>query len=262
MKLSRRRCRQIGSEILRNRFPYLQQSRRLNESNYNTAADIEVNEIPNLLDITTENENASYEINSNDSDDDGTLPMVLKEFCLKWRLRTKCIRELLSIFHAFGHTHELPFKTSEGLLGTPLSKLFLKEVDPGHYYHIGLQTITKHLSSKIAVNENSTFKIAFHIDGISFANASNVQGWTILGKLIQKPQLKPFLVGVYVGPGTPKDFDLFLEDLAMDIVTGRTEGFVLNENIVIHYEHEYTICDAPGRSKVIFYYTFSLKYRK
>lgn len=74
-----------------------------------------------------------------------------------------------------------------------------------------------------------------------------------MGKIKDIPTLKPFIVGLYVGKGIPENFDLLLEDLAKDIEIGQNEGFKVDDHIVIRYEHLYTICDAPARSKVLFF---------
>lgn len=303
MKLSRRRYRQIGTQITRNRFPDLQLSgsrrRNRDESNQSNSQgfadeferEMSVPEnLPNALDITNDSDDINQNIrdsadedeetpedafsllditresptNSNDpidqdietNDDFGEDEWhsnTVRDFCLRWRLRTRCVRELLSIFHLFGHDNVLP-KSSEALMRTPLSEIHLKDVEPGHYHHIGLTTIVKHLPSKVEINGDTTFRVVFHIDGISFANASSVQGWTILGKLVDVPDLRPFLIGVYVGEGTPKDFDVLLEDLSNDLVQGRTDGYQLNNGTLIHFQHVYTICDSPARSKVLYFF--------
>lgn len=174
----------------------------------------------------------------------------VRNYASTYKLTQRAVNALLRLLTNIGH-EELP-KTYQTLFKTPTSKISFKAVEPGQYYHVGLDRISKELRTFIDVNHfnSQTISLRIHIDGISLTSSSTLQAWTILGDIDEFPFLNPFLIGIYVGYAGPKDFDLLLEDLGKDIITGRTDGFQMTDSTNIFYKHKFTVSDAPARSKI------------
>lgn len=191
----------------------------------------------------------SEEVHDDYFDEEVNTQEKIRRYCIKHKLNTRAVKDLLDLFHQLGHT-ELP-KTYVTLMKTPVNVYNFKYVAPGEYYHVGLETIAKELHSVFDVQNNEMHvNIVFHIDGISLSDSSNLQGWTILGEVKNFPELEPFLVGIFVGYSGPEDFDSYLEDLGNDIRKGQSEGFDVNETKKVFFHVSFFVSDAPARSKI------------
>lgn len=113
---------------------------------------------------------------------------------------------------------------------------FIREVpgvDPlkkkGSYLHIGMQRIADELFQKEphlwAGGQEVHLKMDIHIDGVSVTDSSDKTAWTILGKF-PTLDLRPFLLGCYLGSCEPGSFNLLLCDLVDDLLTGCREGIL------------------------------------
>lgn len=195
--------------------------------------------------MASETEDQDEILQYNDSWDE-----TIRSYATLHKLTQRGVRDLLLMLINKG-IEGLP-RTYQTLFNTPTSKVVFKTVEPGQYYHIGLEKISKELKTIIDVNvyNRKTLNLCLHIDGISLTQSSTLQAWTILGSLSELPNIHPFLVGIYVGLSGPKNFDLFLEDLAQDLTTGSTQGFLMTEETKIFIKLYYIVSDAPARSKL------------
>lgn len=159
---------------------------------------------------------------------------------------------MLEIMIKMSEHKTLP-KTYKTLMETQTKSSF-KVIRPGMYHHIGLKAVCEELGANdewMKVNgETDRYELTMHIDGLPLSSNSTLQAWTILGSLPQRPDLKPFLLGIYVGYRAPDDFDAYLSDLSNDIVMGQTEGFKLNDSTVVRFDLRYVVADAPARAYI------------
>lgn len=178
---------------------------------------------------------------------------LLREWVLQWRLKQECVDGLLSILRKNGHQN-LPacYKT---LLHTPSKKIVLREVDPGRYFHFGLQQLAHELELALELSaqgaDNIILKQSIHVDGVSLSDSSSLSAWTILSHPMDIPYIEPVLLGCYVGYADPKNFDDFLFDFIQEDKIARDEGFEVNKEtkFKIYFDNCLFIMDAPARSK-------------
>ncbi|KAG5886115.1 hypothetical protein JTB14_034302 [Gonioctena quinquepunctata] len=75
--------------------------------------------------------------------------------------------------------HGLP-RDARTFLATP-NLTITRKLDPGEYYHFGIQKSLKDLSKKNGRKPTDPFQIGINIDGLPIAKSSNSQFHPILG---------------------------------------------------------------------------------
>ncbi|KAE8743271.1 hypothetical protein FOCC_FOCC011151 [Frankliniella occidentalis] len=93
-------------------------------------------------------------------------------------------------------------------------------------------------------------KIDINMDGLplSKTGASKLKFWPILGKL-KESENYPFIIAVYCGETDPRDIDLFMGDLTLELSDLYQNGYN-NQKENYAFEVEYFILDAQARSLV------------
>lgn len=145
-------------------------------------------------------------------------------------------------------------KDARTLLKTPSHLInSYREVEPGIYFHFGLETgIYKHLPNTLIQTLNN-IKIAIGIDGLPLAKSSGSQFWPILAYIIFGPlqrKSKVFLVGLYHGYEKPKNSDCFISDLVTELINLSTNGIVINNKKIV-MTIDRICCDAPAKSFIL-----------
>jgi hypothetical protein len=84
------------------------------------------------------------------------------------------------------------------LMGLPREELDIQTVSPKQYLHIGIGK-----NMKVADYPFLPFDIC--IDGVSLVKSSKLWLWPILSAFVNKRGVKPFVIGVYAGYGSPKN---------------------------------------------------------
>lgn len=127
------------------------------------------------------------------------------------------------------YTDNLP-NDSRSLLITPKSTgLKLLPVNPGKYFHFGLESgLLRYATSNL-----SEIKVAIGIDGLPLSKSSNSQFWPILAYVIGLPTKQVFPVGIYHGYEKPKDSDLFLDEFVKEAQHLVNNGIKINETTSI-----------------------------
>lgn len=200
-------------------------------------------------DETPDNENTDNTVD--EYFEENTVREKAKRFCIKHNLTYRAVGDFLSFLNNLPKDFPPLPKSYVTLMETPKGKISTRYVPPGEYYHIGLKVVAQEIAKMPNTPTNTgMYHIVLHIDGVSLSDSSNLEAWTISGAIDELKNLDPFLIGVYVGKRTPKDFDLLLEDLANDISIGRSEGFEINESSRYFFYVKYIVADAPARSKL------------
>lgn len=194
---------------------------------------------------------AVFELDEMDGYDDPQ--EFFKDWAIFYGLKRDAVEDLLKYLRKTGHFPSLPL-TLRTLLGTPSQKIATKTVEPGEYYHFGLQKLAIELTQKFDLKnrfgEVVELSCTVHVDGIAFANASKLSGWTILLQVDELcEEIEPVLVGVYSGYAAPTDFDKFLEDIRVDFSTCETSGYDMDSGITIYFKLSKIVADTPAHSK-------------
>lgn len=134
----------------------------------------------------------------------------------------------------------------ETLLQTPRKSLLLKDIEPGKYYHFGLESCLKKLLKHVPIQTSSSIEILVNIDGLPLSSSSSSQFYPILCTLYGEKEVG--VIGVYHGKNKPKDANLFLNDFV-------NEAIILSNNFVYesfqcNVKIKGFICDAPAKSFV------------
>lgn len=187
-----------------------------------------------------------------DPADSVNLVELVRRHCIKFKLTQRCVGSLLDLVNIASSQEPVTLpKSYVTLMRTPKEKIIPKYVAPGQYLHFGFNEVSKGLH-KFTHSDNSDSircNVTVHIDGVSLSTSSKLGAWAIAGSLVNFPDLKPFLLGVYVGYGQPTDFDVLLEDFANDVHVGHTTGFEYEEKRYF-FELDFIVADAPARSKI------------
>lgn len=186
-----------------------------------------------------------------DSDDDEVPINSINEDIKIWAkenfITTIAIDALLLILRKYGH-RTLP-KSYKTLFGTQKC-VTVKTIDPGSYYHFGLETSLKAQLDQLPrdIDVPKTIILDFNTDGLPVSRSSGSQFWPILSKVKNiEPEMPAFVVGIYHGYAKPKSVSLFLKDFAQETAKLLEEGFVYKNEPHSIQPRAY-ICDAPAKS--------------
>jgi len=125
----------------------------------------------------------------------------------------------------------------------------IKVIEPGQYYHFGVENCIKNLICYSNDFPKSTeIELAINIDGLPLAKSSGSQVYPILCRLI-KVHSNVDMIGIYHGYAKPKEVNCYLKDFVEDITK------VINTGIIIDNKHysvkiSYFICDAVAKAYI------------
>ncbi|XP_060857272.1 uncharacterized protein LOC132934885 [Metopolophium dirhodum] len=128
----------------------------------------------------------------------------------------------------------------------PITKI-LKKVNPGAYYHFGIENgiICLFLDSI----SNEEIKLVVGIDELPISKSSSTQFWPILA-YIRSTSNHVFPIGVYCGTQKPNDRNDYLKDFVIE-----AEQFILNGIFINGKFYKVVLdvvcCDVPAKSFVL-----------
>lgn len=141
-------------------------------------------------------------------------------------------------------------KSSKTLMKTPHSTIIPKQILPGEYIHFGIQNHFLNNNLRF-LRTNDEISIDIGIDGLKVFNSSSLCLWPILGAVVNKPNVTPFLIGCYCGYKQPSCSELFLKDFADEVDKLQKEGILIDKNIPKKpFKIRLFSCDAPARAFV------------
>lgn len=203
--------------------------------------------------------NSNFEVFACDDDNYST---VLREFVqptisfrdslASWAVLHKiphnALNDLLKILKPMHN--ELPLD-SRTLLETPLI-YEVKPIDPGYYYHFGIENCIKSLilqCDAIEIINIDCLEVLINIDGLPIAKSSSSQFYPILCSLDIKKALVG-MVGIYHGYGKPKDPNKFLQEFVTEATYLIEHGIIYNFK-TYSFKIKYFICDVPAKSYIL-----------
>lgn len=163
------------------------------------------------------------------------------------------LSDLLKILGPYGFKN-LP-NDSRALMNTPReSNSLIRDVFPGQYIHIGLQKGIEFEFERNCVDVSRIKEVVVVIDcdmdGVRVCKSSNITFWPIWCR-IQKPFMgEPFLVGLYVGKGAPKDANSYIYDFVAELDHLKKEGFKVEGDTIVFVHFGRFIGDSPGRCDI------------
>ncbi|GAB0100954.1 uncharacterized protein DMENIID0001_170700 [Sergentomyia squamirostris] len=175
------------------------------------------------------------------------LKKILRIWALKNNISHSHVSELLRGLNACGHP-TLPID-ARTLLGTSKS-INIKEVSNGEYWHNGvgktLQTALKNLSPEQVPKE---IHLLFNADGLPLSKSSKVELWPLLYRIMNIPQMKSQVAGMFCGKTKPGTADDLLKPLVAELKCLITEGIEISGRKIPVVCKGFT-CDSPARAFV------------
>lgn len=158
------------------------------------------------------------------------------------------LSELLQILKKIPQLEYLP-GDARSLLKTP-RQIKLKTVDPGYYFHFGLEEcIIKLLDKNNAKLLCDTVEVIVNIDGLPISKSSGSQLYPILVSLFDDTNVE--IVGIYHGLEKPINANRLLEHFVQDAIALTNNGF-LYKNKTFNFKIKAFVCDAPAKSYITF----------
>ncbi|CAG9793058.1 unnamed protein product [Diatraea saccharalis] len=126
----------------------------------------------------------------------------------------------------------------------------MKTIENGEYWHNGLtKCLRKTLENWVDVPNK--VKLNFNFDGLPIFKSSNKEFWPILCNIYERPDIDPFVIGIYFGVGKPKNIDQYLDDFVKEIGNLIKEGIYIEKpNKIVSIEIRCFICDSPARAYI------------
>ncbi|EFN76345.1 hypothetical protein EAI_06447, partial [Harpegnathos saltator] len=170
------------------------------------------------------------------------ISLRIREWAMLHNIEHFAINNLLSILKP-DHP-ELPLD-ARTLLRTP-KQINVKYVDPGIYYHFGIEhcVINLLLQNSNSITSNC-IELLINIDGLPIAKSSSSQLYPILCSIFSISHVE--IIGVYHGNAKPRDANVFLTDLVNDINNAVCNNIYYNTKKYFIKVKAF-ICDAPAKS--------------
>ena len=177
------------------------------------------------------NNSASFDTVENDessSDDERSGKLTLKDSLKEWKadhfITRDAMNDLLAILRTAGHD-DLP-KDSRSLSNFT-AKTIVTPCPPGEYFHYGIEQSLKDLLDRSNLSEDIT--INTNIDGLPITKSTKRTLWVIQGKVDSRPDLTPFVIGVYHGTNKPESARVFLTPFVEECKKLISTGFTFKK---------------------------------
>jgi len=250
-------CSVKYSSIIENECSHTFDSEIFNDIISNVSINFEENDL---------NENRESNINNNNictyDESQNNIVSKMKEWATKHKITHSAINDLLITLKP--DYPELPYNVRT-LLQTP-RKITVKNVEPGIYYHFGLQQCIENLLSKTHNSLISNcIEILINIDGLPIAKSTSSQFYPILCCIFTASNVE--IVSIYHGYEKPNNANVFLKDLVNDINNLTSNGIYYSTKLY-SIKIKAFICDAPAKSFITFtkghsrYYSCTKCYEK
>jgi len=207
----------------------------------------------NFSNVVNSEDSCSYNIISNINDNDSVDEIPLKQKLQQWisdyHVSYNCVNSLLKILRSEGL--KLP-KDARTLLKTPKAREHsIISIHPGSYIHLGVEfMLTKILTINIdIIEQNTTIRLGFNIDGLSLTTSSKSSFWPILLSFVNIPKLFNIVipVGIYHGKfKKPSSSHEFLQYFTSEMKIILTNGICIKDEL-IKFEISQIVCDASAK---------------
>jgi len=216
------------------------------------------NNINKSLKHSLNTENVDDLLNINTLIDDDFIFNTEKSFCFEladWSIQNKiphtALNSLLLILRKHKCFSSLP-KDARTILHTkPIELSKMRIVDPGKYYHFGIENgINRYFSTFNVIDHSSQeINLVIGIDGLPISKSNSNQFWPILAYMRSKSKVV-FPVGLYFGTEKPHDSKAFLKDFIDEAKHLVDNGLVINNNIY-KILLDVFCCDTPAKAFIL-----------
>lgn len=175
------------------------------------------------------------------------ISLNLVQRSLKHNISHAALSHLLKIFKYY--MPEL-LSDARSLLRT-CRKVVSKVIEPGEYYHFGVENCVKNLISYSHEFLESTeiVQLVINIDGLPLAKSSGSQVYPILCRLVNDHNNLD-MIGIYHGYQKSKDANDYLSDFVEDISNVINTGIVINNKHPVKISH--FVCDAVAEAYITY----------
>lgn len=204
-------------------------------------------EKPPELDSDLDSCSSASSNNDDDFSKNLTFRRQIKEWAIERNISQIALSDLATILNC-RFPGILP-KDARTILGT-VKQIHIKTIENGEYWHNGLtKCLRKTLENWVDVPNK--VKLNFNFDGLPIFKSSNKEFWPILCNIYERPDIDPFVIGIYFGVGKPKDIDQYLDDFVKEIGNLIKEGIYIEKpNKIVSIEIRCFICDSPARAYI------------
>lgn len=119
-------------------------------------------------------------------------------------------------------------------------------VPPGKYHHIGLEKSLKRMKLSLSNSVESLY-IDIGVDGLPLFKSSGRSLWPIMGAISNNNQVKPFLIGSYIGLKKPDNPNQYLKEFVNEVKEIKRNKLEIDGRL-INLKIRLFICDAPARA--------------
>ncbi|KAJ8970641.1 hypothetical protein NQ314_001092 [Rhamnusium bicolor] len=202
-------------------------------------------EYQNIVTVDDCNLNPNFDIveDSFPNQSNKSLSYQLSEWALTHQITHVALNDLLKILKP--HHDDLPVD-ARTLLKTP-RKTDIEIVQPGHYYHFGLENCVQNLFCRYPPFKNLEYiQVCINIDGLPIAKSSSSQVYPILCSIFENLNFVD-IVGIYHGNEKPKEANLFLRSFVEEAIKLTESGITVNSH-KYPFQIKSFICDVPAKA--------------
>lgn len=152
----------------------------------------------------------------------------LAEWTIKNKITHSALNSLLLILKKHKCFESLP-KDARTILHTkPIDICKIRDVNPGKYYHFGIENgiIRSFSNCDVRAQHLDEIKLVIGIDGLPISRSSSNQFWPILAYVRSKFNIV-FPVGLYFGTEKPMDSNDFLKDFVNEATHLVSNGIMI-----------------------------------
>ena len=187
------------------------------------------------LSSTNEFDEASASLNE-------SLRDKLRYWGVKYQINHNALNNLLQILQDY-HP-DLPIDSRTLLKTRRVNEI--RKNDDEEFCYFGIKPYLEKLDLKEICPEGKIL-LRVNIDGLPLCRSTRAQFWPILGIIVSKVKLSPFIIACHYGNSKPADLDNFLVDFVCEVSNLKAIGFkqtcIVYEFDILHFS-----CDAPARS--------------
>lgn len=175
----------------------------------------------------------------------------LAEWTIKNKITHTALNSLLLILKKHKCFASLP-KDARTILHTkPIDICKIRDVNPGKYYHFGIENgiICSFSNYDVEVQNLDEIRLVIGIDGLPISRSSSNQFWPILAYVRSKFNIV-FPVGLYFGTEKPMDSNDFLKDFVNEATHLVSNGIMI-KNYTYKVVIDVFCCDTPAKAFIL-----------
>lgn len=176
----------------------------------------------------------------------------LASWTLADNISQSSLQRLIPLLRKVPSLSHLP-KRAVTILKTPKDKPILKKVEPGYYWHHGIENSLRDVAEAIEADEKikstSLIELTVSLDGVPLTRSSASNLEPITASIDCTREI--LLIGAYHGSGKPGNYNRFLEDFVTETIHLMANGFIIIEK-KYYIKIVKIIMDMPAKSAALY----------